>query len=72
MACFILSFYLKLPLEKENILLPSLSKKKIKQKQKGPKQHLPKPKGLLAAGADVGLLLGDDELVASLPVVFVC
>lgn len=50
---------------------PYLKNKKTNKKPP-PKQYLPKPKGLLAAGPDVGLLLGDDELVALLPVVFVC
>lgn len=51
---------------------PYLKNKKQTNKITPAKQHLPKPKGLLAAGPEVGLLLGDDELVALLPVVFVC
>jgi hypothetical protein len=34
--------------------------------------HLPKPKGLLVEEPDVELLLGADEVVTLLPVVFVC
>lgn len=39
---------------------------------KNDKRYLPKPKGLLVAEPDVELLLGADDVVALVPLAFVC